>query len=250
MRIRLRMLVVGVVGFASLGCVHPSSGLNGLTGGGWSDRSSATTAPAAPELPAKPAAALCLSMAQNLEKDGKDADAVGYYERARELDPSLQDRASRRLAVLYDRTDNQARAMAEFQEQLKKKPKDANLLNDMGYSYYNRAQWADAETYLRRAIAADKNHKSAWVNLGLTLAQQGRNQEAVDAFLKVVTPAEAHANLGFVLAVQGKKAEAVAAYRQALELEPTLRLAQIAVAKLESPEPPTLVPASTSSSQN
>src|SRR5205807_884165 len=108
-----------------------------------------------------------------LEKDGKDVEAITYYERARELDPALHDRASRHLAVLYDKADNQAQATREYQDLLKKKPKDANLLNDMGYSCYNRGQWADAENYLRKAITVDKSHKPAWVNLGLALAQQG-----------------------------------------------------------------------------
>ncbi|HEY3788558.1 MAG TPA: tetratricopeptide repeat protein, partial [Urbifossiella sp.] len=123
-----------------------------------------------------------ITMADSLEKQGKDAEAVAYYQWARELDPSLNDRASRHLAVLYDRTDDQAKAMHEFQELLKKKPKDAALLNDLGYSYYNRAQWAEAETYLRKSIVADKHFKPAWVNLGLTLAQQGKQAEAIDAF--------------------------------------------------------------------
>ena len=241
MRLRLSLLFAGVVAGTGSGCLHQSSSPLGISAAAWSDQSATPATPATvQDLQAKPAAMLCLNMAESLEKEGKDAEAVGYYERARELDPAIHDRIARRLAVLYDRTDNQARAMAEFQDLLKKKPKDANLLNDVGYSYYNRAQWEDAEKYLRQAIAIDKHHKSAWVNLGLTLAQQGRDAEAIEAFTKVVTPAEAHANVGFVLAVQGKKAEAIEAYRRALEREPTLRLAQIAIEKLQTPEPPKL----------
>jgi len=191
----------------------------------------------AQELPGKPAALLLVTMAEGLEKEGKDADAIAYYERARDLDPNVADRAARRLAVLYDRADEQAKAMHEFQEQLKKKPKDASLLNDMGYSLYNRGQWAEAENYLRRAVSQDKNHKPAWVNLGLALAQQGKDQEALEAFSHAVSTAEAYSNLGFVLAVQGKKPEAIAAYRRALELEPALKIAQAAVQRLEAPSP-------------
>jgi len=171
----------------------------------------------AQELPGKPAALLLVTMAEGLE--------------------NVADRAARRLAVLYDRADEQAKAMHEFQEQLKKKPKDASLLNDMGYSLYNRGQWAEAENYLRRAVSQDKNHKPAWVNLGLALAQQGKDQEALEAFSHAVSTAEAYSNLGFVLAVQGKKPEAIAAYRRALELEPALKIAQAAVQRLEAPSP-------------
>jgi tetratricopeptide (TPR) repeat protein len=236
------MLVAGVVGLAGLGCVGQRPGAAGL---GLSDRSVAMTGGPTPggapaqELKAKDAALLSYTMAAKLDQEGpaKEKDAILYYEQARQQDPALNDKASRRLAVLYDRADVQEKAWVEFQELLKKKPKDPALLNDVGYSLYNRARWAEAETYLRRAVAADKNFKPAWVNLGLALAQQGKYQEALEASIKAVTPAEAHVNVGFVLVTQGKRAEAIAAYRQALQFEPTLQKAQAALAKLEGPAP-------------
>ena len=72
------------------------------------------------------------------------------------------------------------------------------------------------------------------MNLGLALAQQGKQAEALEAFSHAVSTAEAHANVAFVLAVQGKKAEALATYRRALEMEPALKIAQIAVQRLEA----------------
>jgi len=192
--------------------------------------------PAAPtDLAANEAAALALAMAEGLEKDGKDSDAAACYERARQLDPATGDRAAHRLAILYDRNDEQAKAMAEFTSLLKKRPRDAALLCDVGYSHYNRGRWAEAEVLLRKAVAADRTSKRAWNNLGLALAMQGKEREAVEAFEKAVTPAEAQANLGFCLAVQGKRDEAKAAYRRALVLEPALRTAQAALTRLDAP---------------
>ena len=190
------------------------------------------------DLPSKESAALCLNMAESLEKENKETDALIYYERARQLDPSLNDRAARRLAVLYDRHDQQAKGMTEFQQLLQKYPKDSSLLNDVGYSYYNRGQWNEAETFLRRATTADKTNKRAWNNLGMTLAQQGRTDEAFAAFTRIMSPAEAHANLGFLLAQHPeRRAEAIQSYRQALTLEPTLTVAQKALQRLEAPTP-------------
>lgn len=236
---RLSLVLAGGIALSGFGCFHPKSAtsLFGTSNGKDPSPSVAIQQPKEQELPGKPAAALLLNMAEGLEKDGKEFEAIAYYERVRELDPSLSDRCSRRLAVLYDRADNQDKALHEFQELLKKKPKDAALLNDLGYSYYNRAQWTEAESYLRKSLAIDKSNKPAWVNLGLTLAQQGRQQEALEAFNHAVSQAEAYSNLGFVLAVQGKKAEAMAAYRHALELEPALKIAQAAVKRLENNEP-------------
>lgn len=189
----------------------------------------------ATELGAVDSAQLAFKMAESLEIKGEDADAVAQYEKARNLDPQLHDRAARRLAVLYDKLDNQAQAMIEFHELLKKSPKDADLLNDIGYSYYNRGQWNEAEKHLREALRHAKNHKRATVNLGMALAQQGRQQEALETWMAIITPAEAYANLGFVLLTQGKKDEARAAYQEALRHEPALTKAQQTLAKLDAP---------------
>jgi tetratricopeptide (TPR) repeat protein len=190
----------------------------------------------ATELPGKESAALNLSMAESLEREGKDLDSVVYYEKARQLDPSLADRVSRRLAVVYDRLDEQALAMKEYRALLEKFPKDSALLCDLGYSFYNRGQWAEAEKYLQKSVSWDSSNKRAWVNLGMTHAQQGKYSEALAAFEKGVSPAEARSNLGFILAVRGKKSEAIQAYQSALQLEPTLHLARVALEKLQNGE--------------
>ncbi len=196
------------------------------------------------ELPSKDTASLALKMAESLEaKDNREADAIAYYERARKISPELNDRCSRRLAVLYDKVDNQSQALIEFQELVRKHPKDSSLHADLGYSYYNRGQWNEAEQHLRKAVTLDKSNKRAWVNLGLTLAQQGRYDESIQASQNVVGPAEAFADLGFVLTSQQKIEEAKVAYRKALEHEPTLKKAQLLLAKLEGrlPEPGPMV---------
>jgi tetratricopeptide (TPR) repeat protein len=250
------LLAAASIAISGFGCLHSNSSpspsgdtsirpqsspsvmsTSANTNSGTNTTANLNAVPGQQELPGKPAGALLLAMAEGLEKGGKDVEAISYYERAREADPKLAERASRRLAVLYDKADDQTRAMHEFQELLKKKPKDANLLNDVGYSCYNRGQWAEAENYLRRATALDKNLKQAWVNLGLALAQQGKQIDALEAFGHAVSNAEAYANLGFVYAVQGKKEVALAVYRRSLDLEPTLKISQAAVARLERNEP-------------
>ena len=241
---RLAALLITVVSLSASGCLTAGGG-GGLQA--WLSKTETPLLPSGPtgpassappketELAANESAALALTMAEGLEKDGKDADAALCYERARHLDPAVADRAAHRLAILYDRNDEQAKAMAEFTSLLKKRPRDAALLCDVGYSHYNRGRWVEAEALLRKAVAADRSSKRAWNNLGLALAMQGKEREALEAFGKAVTPAEAQANLGFCLAVQGKRDEAKAAYRRALELEPALRTAQAALSRLDAP---------------
>jgi Tfp pilus assembly protein PilF len=192
------------------------------------------------DLPDNKVAKIQLNIAEQLEKNGYYADAADRYEKARQLDPKMKN-LSRRLALLYDKTGDERKALDEYEEALKLTPNDANLLNDLGYCHYNRGRWTDAETCFRHALSIDSKNKRANVNLGLALAQQGKLDEAMDAFLKVTRPAEAKANIAFVLAAHGKKAEAKAMYQESLRLEPGLFAAQNGLASLEAPKKPNVL---------
>ncbi len=185
-----------------------------------------------PELPPAEASRLCFKTAQELEKAGKLPEAIALYEKSRALNPR-QPQISRRLAVLYDLIGNPERATAEFELALQAAPKDPDLLSDLGYSYYCRGRWNEAETCLRQALAVNPKHGRASVNLGMTLAQQDRRQEALEAFNRVVSPAQSYSNLAFILTAQGKREDAKLAYRKAVSLDPSLRIAQAALAKLQ-----------------
>lgn len=186
------------------------------------------------ELPPEQAAEACLATAQALEKSGHIGDAIFEYGRARNFNPKLTNIAHR-LAVLYQRQGDPERALAEYRLALQATPRNPDLLNDLGYFYYERGNWANAEQYLRQAIDLDAKHMRAWGNLGLTLGQQGRVPESYEAFAKVVSPAEAHSNVGVLLAQQGKIEEARAELQKAIELDPDLKQARVVLDRLESP---------------
>jgi Tfp pilus assembly protein PilF len=231
----VRLLLAGLAVLPHLGCLTAGPGHRqaltdpaDLTGSG----------PAAKEvdLPPDKSARACLRVAQDMEKNGFPVEAVFYYEKARHDDPNLK-QVARRLGVLYDRLGEPKRALEEYQLALKLTPRDANLLNDIGYYYYNLGKWDKAEEHLRKAIASNAKHNRAWVNLGLTLGQQRRYDDSLQAFQHATSEAEAHSNMAFVYATQGKQDEAKAEYRKALALEPALRTAQLALARLENPRP-------------
>ena len=181
-------------------------------------------------LPPGEAASLCLTLARKLEQEGLDAEAAREYELARHYQPQVD--VAHRLAVVYDRLGNPGLAAAEYERAVEAHPKDADLLNDLGYYHYTHGKWTLAEQYLRRALEVNPEYPRAWTNLGLALAQQGRSQESLEAFKHSVTPAEAQYNLGFVLAERGKKDEARAAYKEAVRLNPGMMAAQAALARL------------------
>jgi Tfp pilus assembly protein PilF len=184
------------------------------------------------ELPPGEKAQVCRATAERLERAGKDPEAIILYERARKADPRMKD-IGRRLAVLYDRQGDFNKALEEYQQALERTPKDSDLHNDLGYAYYCRGQWQEAEKHLRQAVSLNPQNARAWINLGLTLGQRERYAESLEAFAKVVRPAQAASNLAFVLTTQGKRQEAKETYRKALELDPGLPIAQAALAKLD-----------------
>jgi Tfp pilus assembly protein PilF len=185
------------------------------------------------ELSPKKAAEVCLAAAKELDAQGHEAEAIALYERARGHNAAVED-ISQRLAVLYDRQGNSTKAREEYCKALAESPRDADLLNDIGYFFYQRGQWDDAEKWLKQAIDSEPKHQRAWTNLGLVYGQQGHYQLSYAAFCKVVSPAAAHSNVGAMLAQNGHHQLADQALRQALALEPDLQQSHVILAHLET----------------
>jgi tetratricopeptide (TPR) repeat protein len=190
-----------------------------------------------PELPMSQSAQACMVTARELEQHGHDREAILLYERAREYNPAVANQVGPRLAVLYQRQGKFAEALAEFNRAIAAQPKNADLLNDMGYFFYMRGDSVEAEKALRESVAINPKNARAWVNLGLTLGQSDRFADAFDAFNKGVTPAEAHANMALMLAQHGKTEEAKQACRDALQINHELQQPKHLLAWLENPHP-------------
>jgi Tfp pilus assembly protein PilF len=190
------------------------------------------------ELPPDEAGRVCLATAEAEAKGGHYPEAVSLYEKACQGNPHLRPQVTRRLATLYGLQGNLAQAQEAYLQALQAAPKDADLLNDLGYTYYSRGDWAEAEKTLRQALSVNPQHQRAWINLGLSLGQQQRYEESLEAFSKAVGPGQAQCNLAFVYSTQGKRDEARVAYRKALDLDGSLTLAQAALEKLEKPAAP------------
>jgi Flp pilus assembly protein TadD len=186
------------------------------------------------ELPRDQALQASLTAAQTLDKAGNEAAAIEHYEKAARLDPANQV-VARRLAVLYDRTCDFDKADAQYSKLAKALPRDPDLFNDWGYSYYERAKWQEAEQHLRHALDLDPKHARARCNLGLALGQQGKYAEALAAFQAVVGEADARCDLAFVYWSQGKLDLARAECNQAARIDPANNKAQAILAQLDRP---------------
>jgi tetratricopeptide (TPR) repeat protein len=152
----------------------------------------------------------------------------------RKENPAAGKDVDHRLAILYGEVGKPQKAMEELQKLLASNPRDVDLLNDLGQCYYDLGSWSQAEKYFRQALDVNPQYQRGWVNLGLTLGQEERYDEARDAFLKAVSPCEAECNLGFVYMTQGKRTEARDAYQRAVTADPTSQLARAALQKLDT----------------
>ena len=69
-------------------------------------------------------------------------------------------------------------AIAEFGKTLERDPKHGGALAGTGQAYFKRKQYAQAEGFLRRAVAAAPKYQAGHYYLGLTLARLGRAEES------------------------------------------------------------------------
>jgi tetratricopeptide (TPR) repeat protein len=100
-------------------------------------------------------------------------------------------------------------------------PKSALEHLSRGYDRLEASDWRMAEEEFRQAIKLSPDNALAWNNLGLTLARQGKNGEALAAYKKAIALkhgafAAAHYNLGQLLKDTGDKSGAEKAFRQAI----------------------------------
>jgi Flp pilus assembly protein TadD len=194
------------------------------------------------ELPNTQVVRASLILAQKLEKSNNEAAAFEQYERVLDQDPNNV-QAMRRMAVLYDNRCEFSKAEELYRKLAKELPRDASLYNDWGYSYYMRCKFDEAEKKLRRAVELDPNNLLARCNLGLTLGQMGRLEDAKKAFRDAkLSDAEVHQNLAFVHLCRSEKGkntlgEARREAELARELDPYCQQAKLMLAQLDNPNP-------------
>ena len=106
------------------------------------------------------------------------------------------------------------------------KPDYAEAHNNLGITLQQLGRLNDAEASYQKAIALKTDYAEAHYNLGITLQRLGRLDDAEVSHKKAIALkpnyAEAQNNLGNTLQEQGRLDEAEASYKQAIELKPQL----------------------------
>lgn len=187
-----------------------------------------------------------LDLGRAMEAQGNFEAAVGEYQKALESaektgnvlsGKSANDEkalAQRRMAAALDRLGRFAQAEVHYREALRLSPDDPKVWNDAGYSAYLQHRWVDAEQRLRTAARLAPQDARVSTNLGLCLAANGKLDKALEELSKAGGAGIGHANMAYVLAAMGKVEDAKRHYRIALQFEPQLEAARVALAKLDA----------------
>ncbi|GAB4145505.1 MAG: hypothetical protein Tsb009_17660 [Planctomycetaceae bacterium] len=231
-----------------VGCTHtPKKLWNSMSGNQYSDQTK-------------------LRVARVQEQQGQLDQAMRLYREVIAKDPKNTE-ALHRMAIVSTRLGDHQQAEQHFRAAIQLAPRNSKILADYGYALFLRKDLNGAEAMLKRSVNLDPSNRRAVNNLATVLGFQGRTNESLAMFRKVVDDAEAHANLAYVHVQKGEGKKAVQHYSQALSLDPKLRsashamvqLAEIekrfvksgrapsAIAKSTSPQKPTLTPSNTRS---
>ncbi|HQR06162.1 MAG TPA: tetratricopeptide repeat protein [Gemmatales bacterium] len=185
-----------------------------------------------PDLPPEKANQLCLATAEELEKNGHFEQACGQYELALQHD-SRQPAVNKKLAACYAKAGLFDKSIAQYQKCIAASPKDADLINDLGYTYYEKEDFVTAEKHLRQSIALKPTLQRAHGNLGLALGRQCKWKESLEEFKKACSPGMAQANLAAMYLAAKQYDDARRSCNIALGLEPNLKTAKDLLAKLD-----------------
>jgi Flp pilus assembly protein TadD len=125
------------------------------------------------------------------------------------------------LGVIADVFGDYSAAVGYYKRALILSPRRAMLLNNLGYSMMMARQYAEAEVILKDAVASAPGNYRAVNNLSLSIAWQGRYDDAIEQLTTVMDAASANNNIGYVAYLKGEYGLAEELFRKALRLRPT-----------------------------
>ncbi len=177
---------------------------------------------------------LSIAVARTFERQGKTDQAIKAYEQT--IDGGLKDAtAFHRLAVLYDKKGEYAKARKMYDEALVLAPHHPEILADLGYSFYLQRRYAEAEETLKAALEYDADLPRARNNLAMVLASSGHLDDSFAEFRRAGADiTDAHVNLAYVRMWSGDLQSAQEEFEMALAIDGSCHGAREGLARLES----------------
>jgi tetratricopeptide (TPR) repeat protein len=113
-----------------------------------------------------------------------------------------------------------------FREGIRAEPESAMIQNNLGCNFLLQKKFFEAEEAFRFAMVSSPDFQRAHMNLGIALVHQGRFDEALAEFKKVVAEDVAHYNVGVVCIQKQDYSKSQAYLREALAINPKCQGAQ------------------------
>ena len=148
--------------------------------------------------------------------------ALQDYQRVRELEPNNM-YALVKLGGTYDQLNMPDEAVKAYLAAIRLDPNYYYPYDYLGIFYYYHGQYKEAAEYFRKTVERAPGQFLSYANLGATLMELKRDDEAEDALLKslqIKRTGRALNSLGALRAYQGRDPEAVPYYKEALTFEP------------------------------
>ena len=151
---------------------------------------------------------LMMAMAETHELHRRDHEAAKCYEEILAETPD-QLAARHRLALCLDRLADHKRATEQFERCREQAPDNPDLLADMGYRCYLQGDLEAAEEHYRHGLQTHPRHERLSMNHGVLLAHAGREEEAIEAFIRGgCSRTQAIANVGHMHVLDDRLDEA------------------------------------------
>jgi tetratricopeptide (TPR) repeat protein len=124
--------------------------------------------------------------------------------------------------LTIQRNRDYSSALTIWQDTLEKRPNNARAHNDLGVTLAQLGKVNEAIGQYKEALLIKADYVDAHNNLGLALREEDRLQEAVGQYQEALNinpnSAQAHNNLGLALVQLGRSQEAIGHYEQALQI--------------------------------
>lgn len=175
-----------------------------------------------------------IALGRAAEKRGNLDEAMEAYKSALKRDKRRSD-AYQRIAILSDRRGDFTKSAEMYKLALAASPGNPDIYCDMGYSLFLQRRWAESEQNLKQAIVLKPDHARAHNNLGLVLAANHRDQEALAEYRKAGNnEAQSHGNLAAAMTLSGRIEEARDQYKQVLAIDAASETAQARLREIDT----------------
>lgn len=165
-------------------------------------------------------------------------EAISYYKRAIAVDPYYAD-AINNLGVTYVEMGNPDEGIKQFKAALRnplyRTPAQAYL--NMGYAYYKKGDFVNAENSLRDALVRNPLSPAALYTLGLVYLETNKETSAIEEFKKAIgimpDYVDAHWELAKVYLKTGNKAKALKHFKVVAEKDNNVERSRNALQYIE-----------------